>query len=318
MKTILIVLLASFSLFAFADDCTNGCFSCSVESIRCTSLSKLDAPSDDEEQVSTNLCESTLYLEVQCVISNKTPYNVDLTRGCIDDLFRFEHLFANGAKGEAVRLMTFVVGGTDNPKKRKYYTLKSQGRCRVRTRIGANDCSGLHRRLPDVRWQMLDQECIMMRGWIRADDTAMSHSEDDATRFEVELTFPKVLPLDQMGAFLRRWRDPKTGITWSYTVFRNEVSLGGGNGWEPATADNISGALEIPAVIEGMPVVGIGTQAFSHSDVESVHVPPSVRSIGYEAFGNCWSLKELSISSNATDIAESAFRYCDDLVIRRY
>ena len=316
MKYLRIVLVFGIPMLACADDCTNGYFSCTVESIKCMSF-KVYAPSDDES-APTNFCESAIYLEVQCVISNKTPYDVDLTRQCIDSLFDGEYIYANSEKGDAMRMTAYETDWYYNPKKQKYRTLKSKGCCRVKTRIGAGDSAELYKRLPAVQWQMLDHECIMMRGWIRTDGVVPSHSIKDATRFEVEVTYPKLLPLEQMGAFPRKWRDPKTGIEWTYRVFRNEVVLGGGDGSETAIATDIAGALEIPAVIEGMPVVGIGTQAFSHSDVESVHVPPSVKSIGYGAFGDCCFLKELSISSNVTDIAGSAFRYCHDLVIRRY
>ena len=158
----------------------------------------------------------------------------------------------------------------------------------------------------------------MMHGWIRNGDDIPSHADESTTRFEVELTFPKLLPLEQMGAFPRKWRDPKTGIEWTYRVFRNEVVLGGGDGWETAIARDVAGAVEIPAEIDGMPVTSIGNEAFMLCGVESVSVPSSVKSIGYSAFEQCWALKELSISSNVTDIAESAFKCCEDLVVRRF
>lgn len=317
MKLVLFVLLACCSLFGYSNDCTNGNFSCAVESIKCTSF-EVDAANDDEEMASSSLCESTLYLEVVCVISNKTPHDVDLTRRSIDNLFHMEHIYANDEKGKAVRLLAFETDWHYNPKKQKIYTLKSHGRCRVRTRIGVRECCGLYKRLPEVRWQMQNQERAMMCGWIRTGGVEPSHTMDDATRFEVELTFPKVLSIEKMGAFPRKWRDPKTGIDWTYKVFRNEVVLGGGDDGEAAIAREITGAVEIPEKIDGMPVTVIGTKAFMLCEFESVHVPPSVRSIEYSAFEQCWALKELSMSSKVTDIAESAFKYCHDLVVHRY
>ena len=317
MKYLRIVLVSGIPMLACADDCTNGYFSCTVESIRSASANVFD-PCDAEDTASSNFCESAIYLEVQCVISNKTPYDVDLTRQCIDSLFDGEYVYAKGDKGDAIRMTAYKTDWYYSPKKQKFRTLKSKGRCRVKTKIGAGDSTELYKRLHAIQWQMLDHECIMMRGWIRTKEGVTSHSYEDAMRFEVEVTYPKTLPLEEMGAFPRKWRDPKTGIEWTYRVFRNEVVLGGGDGWETAIEKETTGAVKIPAVIDGMPVVSIGNAAFMLCEVESMSVPPSVRSIGYGAFDQCHDLKELSISSNVTDIAVSAFRYCHDLVIRRY
>lgn len=302
MKNSLSLFLLCLALCSFAEDDD---FSCTVESIRYMSVS------------STNHCRSVIDFEVQCVISNKTPFDVEMTRFYVDDLFNGEYIYANGEKGDAVRMTAGRRSWEPNPKKWKYYTLKSNGCCRVKTAIIVNDSTGLYRRLPTVQWQMLDTECVM-RGWKRIGDEAPCHSKEDATDFLVEVSFPKVLPLESMGAFPRKWRDPETGIEWTYRVFRNEVILGGGDGWETAIEKTTTGAIDIPSMIDGMPVVSIGNAAFMLCEVESISVPSSVRSIGYSAFEQCWALKELSISSNVTDIAESAFKCCDDLVIRRY
>ncbi|MBN2703660.1 MAG: leucine-rich repeat domain-containing protein [Pontiellaceae bacterium] len=62
---------------------------------------------------------------------------------------------------------------------------------------------------------------------------------------------------------------------------------------------DVSGALEIPASIENLPVTTIGSQAFySCSELTSITIPDSVTSIEQQAFANCYRLSALQVDSD--------------------
>jgi len=67
--------------------------------------------------------------------------------------------------------------------------------------------------------------------------------------------------------------------------------------------------LEIPAEIDGLPVVEIADRVFSGIiETHSVVIPEGVVKIGASAFEGCRNLKEVSIPSTAAYIGERAFR----------
>ena len=72
-----------------------------------------------------------------------------------------------------------------------------------------------------------------------------------------------------------------------------------------------SGALIIPAAIEGKSVTSIGGYAFVVCEsLTSITIPDSVTSIGYRAFRNCSSLTSITIPDSVTSIGKSAFYGC--------
>ena len=77
------------------------------------------------------------------------------------------------------------------------------------------------------------------------------------------------------------------------------------------TDPKASGALIIPAAVNGLPVTAIGHSAFyDYSRLTSVIIPPSVTSIGPAAFGGCTGLRNMTIPNSVTSIGNWAFYYC--------
>jgi len=75
--------------------------------------------------------------------------------------------------------------------------------------------------------------------------------------------------------------------------------------------------LNIPPVIEGFKVTGIGDDAFAnyrhYRRLQSIIVPDSVTWIGDNAFWGCSSLKNVIIGNGVAWIGDSAFAYCGAL-----
>ncbi|MBR2341603.1 MAG: leucine-rich repeat protein [Clostridia bacterium] len=71
---------------------------------------------------------------------------------------------------------------------------------------------------------------------------------------------------------------------------------------------------EIPAVIENLPVVEIGAEAFKNKTaLTDIVIPDSVTKIGTNAFGGCTSLKSLTLSSAVETLGESVLDGCTSL-----
>ena len=71
--------------------------------------------------------------------------------------------------------------------------------------------------------------------------------------------------------------------------------------------------LVIPATYQDLPVTAIDDWAFSISNVESVEIPGSVKSIGAYAFYSCDQLSSLVIPEGVTSIGAYAFCGCEAL-----
>ena len=77
---------------------------------------------------------------------------------------------------------------------------------------------------------------------------------------------------------------------------------------------NASGALTIPATIEGKAVTSIGEEAFSRcSSLTDITIPDSVTSIGNSALSRCTSLTTITIPESVHTIATNAFKFCSNL-----
>lgn len=99
----------------------------------------------------------------------------------------------------------------------------------------------------------------------------------------------------------------ETNNDYSYTIFYDEtIKITG------YTGDSIH--LEIPSMIDGYPVTGIGNNAFYNNDnLQSVTIPDSVISIDKEAFAYCSNLQNITLPSTIEIIYYGAFRDCTNL-----
>ena len=89
------------------------------------------------------------------------------------------------------------------------------------------------------------------------------------------------------------------------------------NGGATITASTATGAVTIPSVLGGLPVlkVGSGTSIFGelNTSVTSVVIPNSVTSMGREAFYVSLALTRVVIGNNVTSIGAHAFNSCEAL-----
>ena len=90
------------------------------------------------------------------------------------------------------------------------------------------------------------------------------------------------------------------GITWTYTVENDEVSLGAVDDkgtYLTAVPKSTTGEIVIPSKLKGRPVVKIGRTAFFDcGKLTGVTVPPSIVSVDANAFGQCFGLIKVNIS----------------------
>lgn len=115
-------------------------------------------------------------------------------------------------------------------------------------------------------------------------------------------------------AIADQWVDPDTGITWTYTVSGDEASVGGGDSNSPAVPKSTAGAITIPSVLGGVPVVSIGRFAFqSCGGLTSVTIPSSVTQIMYRAFYLCKAITTITIPEGVTKVENQAFYRCEGL-----
>ena len=77
-----------------------------------------------------------------------------------------------------------------------------------------------------------------------------------------------------------------------------------------------SSEVEIPSEVQGKKVASILGYAFLNKTmINSVTIPSSIESIGYNSFGGCTGLKEIILPSSVTSIGNYAFINCTSLTI---
>lgn len=93
----------------------------------------------------------------------------------------------------------------------------------------------------------------------------------------------------------------------TYTVSGDSVCITGCD-----TA--VTGKVEIPEKIDGLPVTEIAEDAFRGCEkLESLYIPDSVETLGGNVFWECFSLKEIRLPQNLKEIPHHAFVYCTSL-----
>lgn len=73
----------------------------------------------------------------------------------------------------------------------------------------------------------------------------------------------------------------------------------------------VSGKIDVPAQIAGLPVTVIGDNAFAGREVTSVTLPESVREIGKYAFKDCRKLEEIVINNKSCTLFDSGDTICN-------
>ena len=228
----------------------SGGLTCEVKDIKCTCY---ETPEPCEhEDLPAGFKEPVLYFEAECVISNSTPYQVELSWCDIDNCFCNEVIYAGGDE-RAVRMRTRGMGLV-NPRSIKYFTLDANETRQVTADFSARDHAKLCNRMSSVKWQMLDRETLLTVR-IMPDASGRTAMTTNAVAVSLGITFPRTLSLEDIGGCPQKWTDPLTGMTWTYTIFSKEVSLGSGCHDVIAVRRNTAGDLAIPAEIDGMPVV---------------------------------------------------------------
>ena len=96
---------------------------------------------------------------------------------------------------------------------------------------------------------------------------------------------------------------------WTYTVSNNQATI--------TAYAGAGGAVAIPSVVNGIPVVKVGDEfppIFSwNNSVTSVIIPNGVTSIGNGAFAGCKNLTSITIPSSVTSFGHNAFYNCTSL-----
>lgn len=94
------------------------------------------------------------------------------------------------------------------------------------------------------------------------------------------------------------------GYTWTYRIIDGGVELNGS--YAGAISPKPTGAVAIPSVLGGKPVICIAMWAFSDcSGLTSVIIPDSVTSIEPNAFSRCSSLASVTIPDGMMADGES-------------
>ncbi len=91
------------------------------------------------------------------------------------------------------------------------------------------------------------------------------------------------------------------------------VKVGNGYSVSNTTDKSIENAI-IPSRVYNEQVVAISSSAFEDcSNLEFLHIPSTVESVGGKAFRNCVNLKTLTLSENVTKIEHGTFENCSSL-----
>ena len=96
------------------------------------------------------------------------------------------------------------------------------------------------------------------------------------------------------------------GVTWTYSVLGDVAMV--------SRANPTKGSITIPSVLGGCPVACIRKDAFTGcTQLTSLTIPDSVKSIGSRAFDGCINLTSIGIGGGLANVGEGAFARCAKL-----
>ena len=117
--------------------------------------------------------------------------------------------------------------------------------------------------------------------------------------------------------YYAKWRGTATvdDYTYTYSVLNGQAEIGTEKYGETAVSPKPTGAIVIPSMLDGYPVVSVGEYAFYKcTNVTNIEIPKGVMNIRRVAFRMCESLTNVVISSSVTNVDVHAFECCDELV----
>ncbi|MCR5750870.1 MAG: leucine-rich repeat domain-containing protein [Kiritimatiellae bacterium] len=118
-----------------------------------------------------------------------------------------------------------------------------------------------------------------------------------------------VLEIGAMCVHAAAWNP--TG-TWNYRIINGAAEICSDGG--PVVTPSPIGTVNIPATIDGYPVVSIGDNAFhAVNGITDVFIPDGVINIGRHAFDYCRLLSGITIPDSVMTISSSAFAHCNAL-----
>ena len=104
------------------------------------------------------------------------------------------------------------------------------------------------------------------------------------------------------------------GIEWKYSVVDGRGVVRGGR-FESAVPRETAGRLRVPQEIGGMPILQVGTDAFSGcSNLVSVVVEDGILGVSARAFRNCTRLETVDLPASIRSIGPGAFLDCSSIV----
>ncbi len=95
-----------------------------------------------------------------------------------------------------------------------------------------------------------------------------------------------------------------SGLVFTLNGEENSYSVADYNGSEATVI--------IPQKYKGLPVTGIGDEAFfQHKNLARVNIPEGITDIGRKAFACCYAMSKINIPSSVVNIGERAFAECE-------
>ncbi|MBC3887857.1 leucine-rich repeat protein [Acetobacterium paludosum] len=97
-------------------------------------------------------------------------------------------------------------------------------------------------------------------------------------------------------------------VTYSFNV-----NIGTDGNGTITGMNGYASSIEIPAVIDGVPITAIGDNAFDETGLTDLTVPNTVTSIGQSAFANCKYLTTIGLPTGLASLSEKMFKNCTSL-----